>query len=33
MMVMTEPVTTGGKNRMSRLKYGATKKVNEARRR
>ena len=28
MMRMTEPVTTGGKNRMSRLKYGATKKVN-----
>jgi len=23
MMVMTDPVTTGGKNRMSLLKYGA----------
>ena len=28
MMRMTEPVTTGGKNRMSLAKYGAMKKVN-----
>ncbi len=29
MIVMTEPVTTGGKNRMSLLKNGAMRKVNE----
>ena len=28
MMVMTDPVTTGGKKRISRLKYGAMRKVN-----
>jgi hypothetical protein len=28
MIVITEPVTTGGKNRISRLKYGAAKNVN-----
>ena len=28
MIVMTEPVTTGGKNRISLLKYGAIRKVN-----
>ena len=28
MMVMTVPVTTGGKNRISLAKYGAMKKVN-----
>ena len=28
MIVMTEPVTTGGKNRISWQKYGAMKKVN-----
>ena len=28
MIVITEPVTTGGKKRISRLKYGAMKKVN-----
>jgi hypothetical protein len=27
MMVMTDPVTTGGKKRISRLKYGAMRKV------
>ena len=28
MMVMTVPVTTGGKNRINFAKYGAMKKVN-----
>ena len=28
MIVMTDPVTTGGKKRISRLKYGAMRKVN-----
>ncbi len=28
MIVMTLPITTGGKNRMSRLRYGAMGKVN-----